>query len=238
MKRFFKLLLLVASPLAFLVAPPGSIGDDNLDGDLLKELDEDLLEGLEGLPDLLDDPAEKNPKTDSSEPTVEPIDSQQTAPAANPLLKLSEMMLQAKQRIEDDQTADDTQQLQRKIVEEMATLIAQLQEQKKQNNQGGGSASQNSQPKDGSQTNKPGGQGNAESQATNPSESTDRVGSSDETEVEKQKIEAMLSEIWGQLPDRVRKQMQESAVEKVLPKYEKIIEEFYKRLAEERQIRP
>lgn len=213
--------------------------DDDLNDDLLKELDDDLLEGLEGLPDL----GGKNPAEDSGE---EPADDTGPEPigksvgeSQNPLLKLSEMMQQARRKIEQDQTADETQKLQREIVVEMESLIAALKEQSQQSSGGGKPPEEsNSDSNQNSNNQKSSGQGNAETQATNPSESTDRVGGSDDPEVERKEIETLLGRIWGELPDRVRKQMQDAAAEKVLPRYEKIIEEYYKRLAEERRLRP
>ena len=44
----------------------------------------------------------------------------------------------------------------------------------------------------------------------------------------------LMRRIWGQLPDKVRDEMQAPMSEKFLPKYERLIEEYYKRLAEER----
>ena len=43
----------------------------------------------------------------------------------------------------------------------------------------------------------------------------------------------LLKEVWGHLPERVRRQMQSGSPEEVLPKYQKLIEEYYKRLAED-----
>ena len=57
---------------------------------------------------------------------------------------------------------------------------------------------------------------------------------SDKNAVELAQMQRMLKEVWGHLPPRVRAQMQSGAGEKFLPKYEKLIEDYYKRLAEER----
>ena len=44
----------------------------------------------------------------------------------------------------------------------------------------------------------------------------------------------MVGRLWGHLPDRMRQQLQSSFSEQFLPQYERLIEEYYKRLAEER----
>ena len=43
----------------------------------------------------------------------------------------------------------------------------------------------------------------------------------------------LFRRIWGNLPDKLREEMQASLSEQFLPKYERLIEEYYKRLAEE-----
>ena len=48
------------------------------------------------------------------------------------------------------------------------------------------------------------------------------------------RVNDLLRRMWGHLPDKVRDQMQASLSEQFLPKYERLIEEYYKRLAEER----
>jgi len=48
----------------------------------------------------------------------------------------------------------------------------------------------------------------------------------------------LLSRIWGHLPDKLRDQMQASLSEQFLPKYEQLIEDYYRRLAEDRSVSP
>jgi hypothetical protein len=44
----------------------------------------------------------------------------------------------------------------------------------------------------------------------------------------------MLKRVWGHLPPRLREQLSSGMAEEFLPKYEKLIEEYYQRLVEER----
>ncbi len=48
----------------------------------------------------------------------------------------------------------------------------------------------------------------------------------------------MLKEAWGQLPPHAREQMLQSPPEQFLPKYELLIEKYYKRLADQQQAKP
>ena len=47
------------------------------------------------------------------------------------------------------------------------------------------------------------------------------------------RLQQILKQLWGHLPPKLRDQMQSSSIEEFLPKYEKLIEEYYTRLAEE-----
>ena len=45
----------------------------------------------------------------------------------------------------------------------------------------------------------------------------------------------LMKDIWGQLPPHAREQMLQSPPEQFLPKYELMLEQYYKRLAEEQR---
>lgn len=52
-------------------------------------------------------------------------------------------------------------------------------------------------------------------------------------------LEIMIEEIWGHLPEHLRRHMTDSLTdEQFLPKYEQLIEQYFKRLAEEQRIQP
>jgi hypothetical protein len=44
--------------------------------------------------------------------------------------------------------------------------------------------------------------------------------------------DALIKEVWGNLPPHVRQQMSGSSVEGFLPKYEQLTQEYFRRLAE------
>jgi hypothetical protein len=47
------------------------------------------------------------------------------------------------------------------------------------------------------------------------------------------RLQILLRQVWGHLPPKIRDQMQSGLIEEFLPKYERLIEEYYSRLAEE-----
>ena len=47
-------------------------------------------------------------------------------------------------------------------------------------------------------------------------------------------MRAEMKRLWGELPEQVRQQMQELPAEDFPPKYESLIEEYFRRLAEEK----
>ncbi len=50
---------------------------------------------------------------------------------------------------------------------------------------------------------------------------------------DRREIRAMIKRVWGGLPERARRQMLQSPVEEFPPKYEVLIEEYFRRLSEE-----
>jgi hypothetical protein len=69
-------------------------------------------------------------------------------------------------------------------------------------------------------------------------DSTNRIEQGTKEATETADVKDLLRRMWGHLPDKVRDQMQASLSEQFLPKYERLIEEYYKRLAEERPAAP
>ena len=71
-----------------------------------------------------------------------------------------------------------------------------------------------------------------------PSNSAAGVEPSMPRQVEKVNVRDVVSRAWGNLPDKLRDQMQSTTPEQFLPKYERVIEDYYQRLAEEPVTRP
>jgi hypothetical protein len=68
-------------------------------------------------------------------------------------------------------------------------------------------------------------------------DSETQVGQRDSSDARLAQMMETLKQVWGHLPARVREQMQSGMAEEFLPKYERLIEQYYQRLAEERAMR-
>ena len=173
-------------------------------------LDEDLLDGLEGEDVSMGD----NPGNE------------------NPLMRLNERMKQVERRIAQTHSDEKTQRLQEEISEDLSKLIAQLEQQCRQCKKSASSAGrqQTSQSKPAS---RPGQQPN-EKPASDSSSRTQERGTA---KVDPAKLQEMLKDVWGHLPPHLRQQMEQSANEEFLPKYEAEISEYYRSLVGGRKVR-
>jgi hypothetical protein len=147
------------------------------------------------------------------------------APPENPLIRIGQKMRSTQERIAGKDTSAETQTTQKEILAELAKLIEQTKKQC--NGSGNGKQGNN---KSSSQA----GAGTGDVRPGPAREATDRVGKSERENTETADVKDVLRRIWGHLPQKVREQMQAQLREEFLPKYEKLIEEYYKRLAEER----
>ena len=137
-------------------------------------------------------------------------------------------MREVEDLIEGSNTSQPTQRLQERIVEDLDQLIEQM---KKQCSGG---------PCDGAGKKKPGsgskaGTGENKGESRPAKDSTARTGKDADTRTEMERMKQMLKEVWGHLPPKIREQMQAGSPEEFLPKYERLIEDYYKRLAEEKR---
>ncbi len=158
--------------------------------------------------------------------------------AENPLLAVSREMRKVEGLIGRSECGPPTQQLQGRIVAELAELI---QAARKRCGQGSsvqpaaakaGPRPQTEPPKEkpGAGQAKPGSQPAA---VANPQAQGTRS-----ERLSMEQVISVLSQAWGSLPKRERQQMlQLTPPEEFLPKYERLIEDYFKRLAEEKSPR-
>ena len=118
-----------------------------------------------------------------------------------------------------------TQKSQRQIVSELDELILALAA-KHQQSQEQRKSSSSSQAKQ--QASKTGKQAAEDSQGL--------PGKDSPTAAETAAGRAAVAEIWGHLPVRIRRQLQSAGAVEFLPTYRKLIEDYYKRLAEDRDM--
>ena len=218
--------IVCAAPLAFTAAAQD------------KSLDEQLLDDLKPATQKVK-PGEKpteNPKTaqekldEQLRRDLEGEDLGQEKQDEHPLKKLGREMREVQQRMGARDTAEGTQQLQKQIAADLKQLIEQAQKKpqgnKSGNNNKPGSSSAQAGTDSGQAASKPG------------QESTQRLEQGNQEEVRMNEVKDALRRIWGHLPEKEREEMIGALGEQFLPKYERLIEAFYKRLAERPAARP
>ncbi len=205
--------------------------DAALDEKLLDSLGGDLLEGLDDLPT---DPGFDQPDADPADkPLVDQLEGEDIgAEGENDLSRISRQMRLVQQRIAQEEISQKTQDLQQQIVTDLDALIRQLQQQKKKQGKPSNSKTQNP----GGEIKQPSNQPNAGQSTPNEKPSQDseeKLAERDANPADAAAMQAMVKRVWGHLPDRVRQEMQNAAVEEFLPKYQELIEDYFRRLAEE-----
>ncbi|MCH8045193.1 MAG: hypothetical protein IID44_15895 [Planctomycetes bacterium] len=140
-------------------------------------------------------------------------------------------MRKAGELIGERKSADETQQLQAKIVLQLDALIEQIRRQRSQQ-----SASRKRKIA-GSTGTTPRQPGKTSGQTTKQPtrESEDRLNKGNPRKVDMAAMRALMKDIWGDLPERARQEMQQRSSDKFLPKYELKIEKYFRRLAEQRR---
>jgi hypothetical protein len=202
-------------------APQTKAAPKSLDAQLLDDLDADLLQGL---------PGEKKPAaTGKPAGQGDPAPGKAAEPesaATNPLAIVSERMREVQRRIAGRDTSETTQTVQKQIEADLAALIEQAKQQCAACKNPGSGQGQQAGNTGGNPTPAP------------PRDSTNRVEQGTKEAVETADVKDVLRRFWGHLPDKIRDQMQSSLSEEFLPKYERVIEDYYRRLAEDPHARP
>lgn len=154
---------------------------------------------------------------------------------SDPILDIGHRMKTVERMISQRNTSAGTQQMQREIVADIDRLIEQLRQQRRQASQ-----SQSSRRKSSGSPPMPGGrQEPGDRESDKPAdESQQRMGKNEDESYQLGAMEDLLKDVWGHLPERIRRQMLAGSGEEVLPKYQKLIEEYYKRLAEDAEKYP
>ncbi len=234
--HYFASLLAVSAllPLATIsVRAADDSGAKSLDEQLLDDLDSELLPKIE--PQSQPPAAERAPAKDQPGLDEKLLDGLgegediELGPEPDPLTQIGRRMRQVETRIDSRDTSVRTQEMQKQILRELEMLLEQT---KKQCQGACQNPSSSSQPQPGSTaSNQP-----QKGEAGPPKESTDKLRDPGETKVdEPANMDQLVREVWGHLPDKIRIQMQNVTVEQFLPKYEKLIEDYYQRLAEDQR---
>ncbi|TWT39708.1 hypothetical protein [Blastopirellula retiformator] len=154
--------------------------------------------------------------------------------------QLDDLIEQAKQQQQQQQQQQNPQQQQQQQQQKNQQQQQQNQQQQQSQQQGQQGQQGQQQPQNGGAEPQPQ-EGDAEQQSQQQRDNEQAMESSDELrdkDYELLPLEArgaLIKEVWGQLPERVRQQLQNASVEKFLPKYERLTEDYFRRLAEEEQ---
>ena len=204
--------------------------DDQLEALLLDDLKNELPPDAIKDDTNVSDAGKPVAQDEESLPTGEDIGSE----SENPLARIGQQMRRAESRLARGETPEETLRLQEKIVTDLAALIKQAQQQKQQSQSQSSKPSppsrrsQVKQPKPGQKPKAGSGDANSKKPAR---DSTDRLGNAEAAAAERQELQDRIKDLWGHLPERAREQMLQSTSDKFLPKYEVLIEKYFRRLA-------
>jgi hypothetical protein len=225
--------------------------NNSLDDALLDDLDNELLDGVKDLPKPPKAGQRPSPgqNADDASPADSPDDDAMTSDDANsaaptgddPLIRIGQEMRTLEKLIERQRAAEDTEKLQGQVLTELAELIKKLEQQSQCQSSSSSkpSSAQNQQAsRDNVKQPKPGGNAPAQNSPRPAKESTDRLGKNETQKPDADAVKGLLKDAWGQLPPHAREQMLQSPPEEFLPKYELLIEKYYKRLADEQRQKP
>ena len=133
----------------------------------------------------------------------------------HPLQPISSLMADVQSRLASQNTSPETQALQRSIIDGLTRLI----DQQSQSSEPAGGASSPAQQPDAANGQRP-----ATADGDGPTQSAEEA--TDDSS-------SLLRRIWGQLPDQVRQQISTPLQEQFLPQYDEVIQQYFKRLANE-----
>lgn len=160
----------------------------------------------------------------------------------NPLIEIGERMKKVRERLAAGDVSPETQAEEEQIIAQIAKMMEQAQQQKKKQPSGGNSKTPSKpQPKPGDMGQKPGpmGEGDPNTESKKPAEeSTNRLGTAKNEASGGVPREVLVKRAWGHLPPRLRERLINTPLDRFLPEYEQLIEDYFRRLAEERSDSP
>lgn len=220
-------------------SPPAKT-EPGVDDALLNDLDNELLEGAGNLKDPQAKPAMERKPGDAS-PRELPIDGEDVGVPGeeqDPLLHVSQEMRSAEEWIPQRNRRSAAEQVQQRIVDNLARLIqqAEQQQQAQQSSKSSQKQPQASQRQSAKQS-KPSTGGKPEESNQPAQDSTERMGKAKQVRPDAEMVKSLMKDTWGHLPERDREQVLQHSPEQFLPQYELMIERYYKRLAEEHRTR-
>ncbi len=236
----------------------GGAADDeesSVDAQLQQELDAALFEGLES--ELAQPPAAEAPGADTEtnddapgspsphdtatgDPTPHAADATDRAAGSNPLYRAGLRMRAVEQRLGARQMGEATARLQAEVVADLDTLLEQARRRSPPSSTSSGKPKPGSQRQQVDQPLSGPAQPSAQPGGTpgDARDSTAGVRNQAPETPEVAPVEDLMKVLWGHLPERVREQMLQGPGEQFLPKYQTLLEEYFRNLARVRSDSP
>ena len=222
--------------------PPVDKPAKSLDDQLLEDLDGDLIDGDLIDDDLIDDLSDDlEDDADNDKALADDLGGgADVGGDDDPLSGIGRKMRTVSKKLVGRDSAQQTQKLQKDIVDRLNELIEQIKNNSRKSGSSGSksgakkkqSANKRSTPKIAGR--KSGSAPAGGRTASKPAQdSEDRVGRS-KAKVDMQAMEKLMKDLWGHLPEKTREEMLQAASVQFLPKYELKLEKYFKRLAEKK----
>ena len=211
--------LVVAQPLFSAETPPQLPASESIGGALLDDLDLDKLK--------------KQAPKETPPAAGEDLGEQ----PSSPLQHIEQGMRTAQKLLSTKSKPQQTVRVQQQVIDDLDKLIDQLAQQQCQNCQQSPSASQSQSQQQANQS----GQQQQESQTSQQATSSQTAAEDSSARLEEgtgaadqlESVPAIYKELWGHLPETVRQQLLQAPSDQFLPKYEKLLPKYFRRLAEE-----
>lgn len=207
-----------------------------LDAELFEDLERDLADPS------LPPPGRSMPERDLPPEGPEPgHPSDAAGDQDDPLARVGRRMRSVEERLLRRAGGDETTDMQQQIVADLDELLKQMSRRRS----GGGKSNRPSPERQGSRRSRPepGGEEPSEGGANRsgsggqgaPGDSpaqdaTDALANRAAERPDPANRQELLKDLWGHLPERVREQMLQASMDEFLPKYQLLIEEYFKRL--------
>jgi hypothetical protein len=191
-------------------------------------LDAELLRQLEG-----DGESPPKPKKSPQSGGGQGGKSSSGGTSDDPFQRITEQIRDAEQRLARSDSGNDTQELQRRIVDDLEKLIDQIEQQQQQQQQSSSQSQQtaNAQRKPGAGQPKPASQQpQNERDSQQAKDSDDKIRKGQVRKPDPGRIKSLLEKVWGSLPERERQNVMQSSVDDFPAKYQGVIEEYFKTL--------
>ncbi len=152
----------------------------------------------------------------------------------NPLLNIAQNMFQVQERIVQSDAGPATLNLQKQIVADLDLLIDQAKKSCGQCSSSSSNPRQSAQKPGGSPP-KPGAKAGQKPGNKPAAASSSRSPDGQSRKPDMDEMRSLINNLWGELPPHVRDQMLQTPVEEFIPKYQDLIEDYFRDLSNEKK---